>query len=166
MRLEYFEETASFFIVIAHGSYQHTLDVTDTLWVDVDRHDRVTAVESTWALKHLGMNDPSDDPPYFKWVSTTEGTNTTSHKPDHVREVAYDPEQDTVYMELAGGEPTHTVKVLENVSGCLTSDGAVAGLSFVNASRVLDLQTILANGPPEIEVVSHRVASTEAVATT
>ena len=167
MKFNYFEDTASFFLVLASGEYQHTLDVTDTLWVDVDQHGRVTAVESTWALKHLGMTDPKDDPPDFLWV-TTPRTYATSRQRlcNGTREFVHDAERDTVYMELAGGEPTETVEILENVRGCITSDGAVAGLMFANASRSLDLRTILSDGPPEIEVVSFRETSAEALATT
>lgn len=167
MRLEYFEDTASFFIVIARADHQRSIDVTDTLWVDVDRLDRVTAVESTWALKHLGMNDPKDNPPDFLWV-TTPRTYATSRQRlcNGTREFVHDAERDTVYMELAGGEETDTVEILENVRGCITCDGAVAGLMFANASRSLDLRTILSDGPPEIEVVSYRETSAEALATT
>ena len=153
MKIRYFQDTNSFMLKFTHTGYQHTLDVSEMLFVDVDWEDRVTAVESLSADKDLDTDNPADDPPRFAWVERSFDADAIADKHDRTREFIHDREQDIVYLEFAGGEHAHTVEVCENVRGYIKENDAVAGILITNASRKMDLEGILENGPPTIEFV-------------
>ena len=153
MKIRYFQDTNSFFVKLTYTGYQHTLDVSEMLFVDVDWEDRVTAVESLSADKDLDTENPADDPPTFAWVERSFDADAIADKTDRTREFIHDREQDIVYLEFAGGEHTHTVEVCENVRGYIKENDAVAGILITNASRKMDLEGILADGTPTIEFV-------------
>ena len=153
MKIDYFKDTNSFFLKFTYTGYQHTFDVSDALFVDVDWEDRVTAVESISAIEDLDTENPADDPPNFVWVERSFNADDIVTKNGRTREFIHDREQDIVYLEFAGGEHAHTVEVCENVRGYIKENDAVAGILITNASRKMDLEGILENGPPTIEFV-------------
>lgn len=165
MKIDYFKDTNSFFLKFTYTGYQHTFDVSDALFVDVDWEDRVTAVESISAIEDLDTENPADDPPNFVWVERSFNADDIVTKNGRTREFIHDREQDIVYLEFAGGEYAHTVEVCENVRGYIKENHAVAGILITNASRKMDLEGILENGPPTIEFVD-RIAEIAAAPTT
>ena len=166
MKIDYFKDSDSFFLKFTYTGYQHTFDVTEKLFVDVDWEDRVTAVESISAIKNLDTENLADDPPTFAWVERSIDVDAIADKHDRTREFIHDREQDIVYLEFAGGEYAHTVEVCENVRGYIKENHAVAGILITNASRKMDLEGILADGTPTIEFVDRiaEITAAEAVA--
>ena len=158
MELRYHEDTDSFFFSFGGGKYQHSFPVSDHFIVDLDWYDRVRAVESIWATRDLETNDIIANPPMFKWVTPADGEPTPLRANDRVRYFIHRPAQDSVYMEFALGDPVDTEPVIDGVYAELNAAGGVAGLHIANASRNLDLDSILADGPPVIEWVPHPAA--------
>ena len=163
MKIRYYKDSNSFFLKFTRTGYQHTFDVSDALFVDVDWEDRVTAVESIMAIEDLGTENPADDPPNFVWVERSYDPDAVAASHGKTREFIHDREQDIVYLQFAGGEWAQTVEVCENVRGYIKENLAVAGILITSASTTMDLEGILADGPPTIEFVD-RIAEIEAQA--
>jgi len=164
MKIDYFKDSNSFFLKFTHTGYQHTFDVTRKLFVDADWEDRITAVESIAAAKDLDTENLPDDAPNFVWVERSYGPDAVAADNGKTREFIHDREQDIVYLQFAGGEWAQTVEVCENVRGYIKENHAVAGILITNASRKMDLEGILADGPPTIEFVD-RIAEIKATET-
>lgn len=168
MKINYFQDTNSFMLKFTHTGYQHTLDVSYMLFVDADWEDRITAVESIAAAKDLDTENPADDPPNFIWVERSYDPDAVAANNGKTREFIHDREQDIVYLQFAGGDWAQTVEVCEDVSGHLKENDAVAGILITNASTNMDLECILADGPPTIEFVDciAEITAAEAAAAT
>ena len=164
MKIDYYKDTNSFMLKFTHTGYQHTLDVSYMLFVDADWEDRITAVESIAAAKDLDTENPADDPPNFVWVERSYDPDAVAASNGKTREFIHDREQDIVYLQFAGGEWAQTVEVCEDVSGHLKENDAVAGILINNASTNMDLEGILADGPPTIEFVDRIAEITAAEA--
>ena len=168
MKIRYYQDTNSFFLKLVKGECQHTLDVSYMLFVDADWEDRITAVESLAAAKDLDTENPADDPPNFVWVERNYDPDAVAANNGKTREFIHDREQDIVYLQFAGGDWAHTVEVCDNVRGHLKENDAVAGILINNASTNMDLEGILADGPPTIEFVDRiaEITAAEAAAAT
>ena len=57
--------------------------------------------------------------------------------------VYYDREADALYIELGEGQPDGAVEISEGVSVDTTQEDAILGIEILQASKKLDLQTIL-----------------------
>ena len=151
MNIRYHEDTDSFFLTICNGGYQHSVPVSDDFVVDLDWDNRVRAVESIGASRDLGINNIIATPPTFKWITLADGEPVPRRSSTRDRYFIHRPAQDTVYIEFALGAPVATEPVIDGVYAEVNAAGAVAGLHIANASRNLDLDSILASGTPVIE---------------
>ena len=154
MKFKYFEDTDSFGFGFG-GTTPDTVTVSYDFLVDLDWEDRVHGIECLGARRNLGISDIIANPPVFEWVTLADGEPTPLRANDRVRYFIYRPAQDSVYMEFALGDPVDTEPVIDGVYAELNTAGGVAGLHIANASRNLDLDSILADGPPVIEWVPH-----------
>jgi uncharacterized protein YuzE len=57
--------------------------------------------------------------------------------------VFYDDEVDALYIQLGEEEPEGVTEMSEGVNVDLTPDGKVVGIEIIEASKRIDLQTIL-----------------------
>ena len=57
--------------------------------------------------------------------------------------VFYDKQADAVYLELASGKPEGVVEIKEGVNLDMLSGGRISGIEILNASKKIDLKTIL-----------------------
>jgi uncharacterized protein YuzE len=57
--------------------------------------------------------------------------------------VYYDDEVDALYLGLGDETPDGVVEIAEGVNVDTTSDGRIAGIEILNASKKIDLKTIL-----------------------
>ena len=57
--------------------------------------------------------------------------------------VHYDDEIDALYLELGDQEPDGVIEIAEGVNVDTTDDGKLTGIEILNASRKMDLNTIL-----------------------
>lgn len=57
--------------------------------------------------------------------------------------VYYDEEVDAVYLELGDEKPDGVVEISEGVNLDTTSDGKLAGIEILKASKKIDIRTIL-----------------------
>ena len=163
MKINYDQDTDSFFLSFGGGVCEHTVAVTDDFFVDIDSDDLLCGVESIGASRHLQANDLSVAPPRFQWVLLTDNESVPIRRDNRDRFFIYRAEQDTLFMELAGGEPVGSVHVTDSIEAQVDDDGHVVGLSIANASRSLDLGNILVGQTPKIEWVAHRATVTAAV---
>ena len=158
MKFKYFEDTDSFAISMGNREYQHSATVCYDFLVDLDWDELVIGIECLGARRNLGISDIIANPPVFEWVTLADGEPTPLRANDRVRYFIYRPAQDSVYMEFALGDPVDTEPVIDGVYAELNAAGGVAGLHIANASRNLDLNSILADGPPVIEWAPHPAA--------
>lgn len=159
MRFRYYEETDSFFVSLGAGSYADTVTVAYDFFVDIDSKGRLSGIESIGASRHLAISDPIATPPEFKWVNLTDSDPLPIRSSKRERFFVYRPDQDTLHIEFAGGEPTGKVEVTNGVDAQLDNAGRVVGLDIASASRNLDLHEILSAGATEIEWVAHRATA-------
>ena len=155
MKIEYYEDTDSFAISLSAGSYDQTATVTDDFFVDLDGNGRISGVESISARRHLRIDDLLLAPPRFRWVQLAENEPGPLRLSDRDRYFVYRTDQDTLFMEFAGGEPADTVQMTDGIDALVDDEGRVVGLDVSDASRNLDLRNILAGGFPQIEWVAH-----------
>ena len=153
MIINYYEDTDSFAISFGVASCEHTATVTDDFFVDLDSDDRLSGVESIGASRHLRIDDLSQSPPRFQWVQLADSEPYPSRLGDRDRFFVYRTNQDTLLMEFAGGESTETVQVADGIDAQVDDDGRVVGLDLTEASRRLDLRSIMSGGVPRIEWV-------------
>lgn len=163
MKINYYEETDSFAINFGAGSCEHTATVTDDFFVDLDSGDRLSGVESICARRHLRIDDLVMAPPSFTWVQLAANEPYPARLSDRDRFFVYRAEQDTLFIEFAGGVSAETVQVTDGIDAHVDDDGRVVGLNLADASRRLDLRSILSRGLPQIEWVA--CPATAAVAT-
>ena len=57
--------------------------------------------------------------------------------------VHYDDEVDALYLELGDEAPEGVVEITEGVNLDMTSRGKIVGIEILNASKKIDLKTIL-----------------------
>jgi len=57
--------------------------------------------------------------------------------------VYYDDEVDAVYLKLSDEKPDGVVEISEGVNLDTTSDGKLAGIEILNASKMIDISTLL-----------------------
>jgi uncharacterized protein YuzE len=57
--------------------------------------------------------------------------------------VHYDKEVDALYIKLSNEKPDGVVEIAEGVNIDTTSDGRLSGIEIINASKKIDLSTIL-----------------------
>ncbi len=57
--------------------------------------------------------------------------------------VHYDDEVDALYLELGDEPPEGVVEITEGVNLDTTSDGKIVGIEILDASKKIDLRTIL-----------------------
>jgi len=57
--------------------------------------------------------------------------------------VYYDDEVDAVYLKLSDEKPDGVVEISEGVNLDTTSDGKLAGIEILNASKMIDIRTLL-----------------------
>jgi len=57
--------------------------------------------------------------------------------------VYYDDEVDAVYFKLGDEKPDGVVEISEGVNLDTTSDGKLAGIEILNASKMIDIRTLL-----------------------
>ncbi|MBN1360103.1 MAG: DUF2283 domain-containing protein [Sedimentisphaerales bacterium] len=57
--------------------------------------------------------------------------------------VSYDDEVDALYLRLGDETPDGVVEIAEGVNVDTTSQGRIAGIEILNASKKIDLKTIL-----------------------
>lgn len=57
--------------------------------------------------------------------------------------VSYDDEVDALYLKLGDETPDGVVEIAEGVHLDTTSQGRIAGIEILNASKKIDLKTIL-----------------------
>jgi uncharacterized protein YuzE len=57
--------------------------------------------------------------------------------------ISYDQDVDALYIQLGEDEPEGVTEMAEGVNLDLTPDGKVVGLEILEASKRIDLQTIL-----------------------
>jgi uncharacterized protein YuzE len=57
--------------------------------------------------------------------------------------VHYDDEVDALYLELGDGPPEGVVEISEGVNLDTTSGGRIVGIEILDASKKIDLKTIL-----------------------
>ncbi len=58
-------------------------------------------------------------------------------------EIYYDNDVDALYIQLSLEEPDGVIEIAEGFHLDTTADGRIAGFEILNASRKLNLQTIL-----------------------
>ena len=162
MKIDYYEDTDSFAISFGVGSSEQTVTVTVDFFVDLDSNERVIGVESISARLHLRIDDLMLRPPSFRWVQLADDSVPVRSN-DRDRFFVYRAEQDALFMEFAGGEPMETVQVTDCVDALVDHEGRVVGLDVTDASRNLDLRSILADGTPQIEWVAHPAAAAAVV---
>lgn len=57
--------------------------------------------------------------------------------------IFYDDEVDALYLELGDGQPSGVVEISEGVNLDTTADDKIVGIEILDASRKLDLSTVL-----------------------
>lgn len=57
--------------------------------------------------------------------------------------VYYDDEVDAVYLKFGNEKPDGVVEISEGVNLDTTSEGKVAGIEILNASKMIDISTLL-----------------------
>lgn len=57
--------------------------------------------------------------------------------------VYYDKEVDALYMNLSDESPNGAIEMTEGVNLDTTSEGKIVGIEILNASKKLDIRTIL-----------------------
>ena len=57
--------------------------------------------------------------------------------------VQYDKEVDALYIKLSDERPDGVIEIAEGVNIDTTSDGKLTGIEIINASKKMDLNTIL-----------------------
>jgi len=57
--------------------------------------------------------------------------------------VHYDKEVDALYIQLSNQKPDGVIEIAEGVNIDTTIDGKLSGIEIINASKKLDLSTIL-----------------------
>lgn len=57
--------------------------------------------------------------------------------------VCYDKEVDALYMNLSDESPNGAIEMTEGVNLDTTSEGKIVGIEILNASKKLDIRTIL-----------------------
>ena len=144
MKINYYEDTDSFFLSFGSGACEHTATVTDDFFVDFDSDDRFCGIESISASRHLRIKKLSAAPPRFQWVQLSDDEEVPVRRSSRDRFFIYRTNQDSLYMEFAGGVPVDSVLVADGIDGQLDDEGRVVGLSVANASQSLDFGSMLA----------------------
>ena len=57
--------------------------------------------------------------------------------------VHYDKEVDALYIELSNQKPDGVVEIAEGINIDTTTEGKLSGIEIINASKKMDLDTIL-----------------------
>ena len=57
--------------------------------------------------------------------------------------VSYDPEVDALYIRLGTEEPEGVTEISDGVNLDMTSEGRMVGIEVLDASKKIDMQTIL-----------------------
>lgn len=164
MNIRYHQDTDSFFLTIGSGHYQHSIPVTDDFVVDIDWDHQIRAVESIGASRDLGINKIIANPPTFKWITLADDEPIPLRTSARDRYFIHRPALDNVYIEFALGEPVTTEPVIDDVYAEINDAGAVAGIQIANASKNLDLQSILADGTPTIQWEPHPAPAVAGIA--
>ena len=167
MKFKYYRDTDSFGIGFGGVSPDSVTACYDFI-VNLDWEDRVCGIECLGARRHLAVNNIIATPPTFKWVTLADNEPVPSRNNARVRYFIHRPARDTVYIEFALGVPVATEPVIDGVYAEINATGAVAGLHIADASRNLDLDSILADGPPIIEFVDRiaEITAAESAAAT
>jgi len=57
--------------------------------------------------------------------------------------ILYDEKADALYMKLGSGKPDGVIEITEGVNLDTTSEGMIVGIEIIDASRKIDIKTIL-----------------------
>ena len=151
MKFMYFQDTDSFAVKLGDREYQHSATVSYDFFVELDWDELIFGIECLDAQRHLDIDNISANAPAYKWITLADDEPVPRRTSSRVRYFIHRPAQDTVYIEFALGEPVTTEPVIDGVHAEVNAAGAAAGLHIANASRNLDLDSILASGTPVIE---------------
>ena len=73
--------------------------------------------------------------------------------------VHYDHEVDALYMNLSEESPEGVIEITEGLNVDTTADGKIVGIEILNASKKIDMQTILSYTLQlDKDVITHKTA--------
>lgn len=126
MNIDYYEDTDSFAVSFGAARTRDTVPVTHDFFVDVDSDDRLCGVESINASRHLRIDDFLTAPPRFTWLQLAANEPYPARLSVRDRFFVYRADQDTLFMEFAGGVPAETVQVTDGIDTQVDDDGVAS----------------------------------------